>query len=317
MFYKNLPHLIWIPIIAFPFVFPESYFISVLTFVGIWAIMLIGFDVLVGYCGQLSLGHNAFFAIGAYANGILSVKYGFNNFFLSLGLGAGISLVTAWIIGVPCLRLKGYYLAIATLGFGLIINNFIVGLNTYTGGASGLHFIPPLTFGSVILKTDFQYYFFVWCFVIVALLLTLNLTSSRLGRALRGIHEEELFASSLRIQVSKLKIQAFMYSAVCASVAGSLYSHFSGTITPESFNFMISIQMVIMLFLGGRGTVWGAIVGTLFFKLLSEWLTAFQEYELPIFASIFIIVLIFFPKGLVGGLRDTIEIKRNANLRIA
>jgi branched-chain amino acid transport system permease protein len=295
--------LAWGLIICFPLLFPKSYLLSVLIFAGVWSIMLIGFDVLVGYCGQLSLGHNAFFAIGAYSAGILAVKFNFQQPLLAMAIGVGISLVLAWTIGLPSLRLKGYYLAIATLGFGLVINNFIVGLNELTGGASGLNFIPSFKLAGFTFDTDIRFYFLVWFFVAVTLVVSLNLVKSRFGRAFMAIQEEETFASMMRIPVSRYKLFAFLYSAVCASIAGSLYAHYAGTITPEGFGFMISIHMVVMLFLGGKGTIWGGIIGAVFLKLLSEWLTAFQEYEMPIWAAIFIMVLIFMPKGLLGGLQ--------------
>jgi len=295
--------LAWGLIISFPLFFPKSYLLSVLIFAGIWSIMLIGFDVLVGYCGQLSLGHNAFFAVGAYSAGILAVKFNFQQPLLAMAIGVGISLVLAWIIGLPSLRLKGYYLAIATLGFGLVINNFIVGLNELTGGASGLNFIPSFKLAGFTFDTDIRFYFLVWFFVAVTLLVSLNLVKSRFGRAFMAIQEEETFASMMRIPVARYKLFAFLYSAVCASIAGSLYAHYAGTITPEGFGFMISIHMVVMLFLGGKGTIWGGIIGAVFLKLLSEGLTAFQEYEMPIWAAIFIMVLIFMPKGLLGSLQ--------------
>lgn len=295
--------LAWGLIISFPLIFPKSYFLSVLIFAGIWAIMLMGFDVLVGYCGQLSLGHNAFFAIGAYSAGILAIKFNFQQPLLAMVIGVGISLVLAWIIGLPSLRLKGYYLAIATLGFGLIINNFIVGLNELTGGASGLNFIPSFQLGSFTFDTDIRFYFLVWFFVAMTLITSLNLVNSRFGRAFMAIQEEETFASMMRIPVSRYKLFAFLYSAICASIAGSLYAHYAGTITPEGFGFMIAINMVVMLFLGGKGTIWGGIIGAVFLKLLSEWLAAFQEYEMPIWAAVFIMVLIFMPKGLLGSIQ--------------
>lgn len=295
--------LAWGLIICFPLIFPKSYLLSILIFAGIWSIVLIGFDVLVGYCGQLSLGHNAFFAIGAYASGILAVKYNFHNPFLGMVIGVIISLLVAWIIGLPSLKLKGYYLAIATLGFGLIINNFIVGFRPLTGGASGLNFIPTFKFAGLSFDTDIRYYFLVWFFVAVILVVSLNLIKSRFGRAFLAIQEEETFASMMRIPVFRYKLFAFLYSAVCASVAGSLYAHYAGTITPEGFGFMVSIHMVVMLFLGGRGTIWGGIVGAVFLKLLSESLASLQEYEQPVWAAIFIIVLIFMPKGILGNIQ--------------
>ena len=300
---KAFSLLAWGLIISFPLIFPKSYFLGILIFAGIWSIMLIGFDVLVGYCGQLSLGHNAFFAIGAYSAGILAVKYNFHHPLLAMAIGVGISLLLAWIIGLPSLRLKGYYLAIATLGFGLIINNFIVGFNQLTGGASGLNFIPYFEFAGLSFDTDIRFYFLVWFFVAVILVVSLNLVKSRFGRAFMAIQEEETFASMMRIPVSRYKLFAFLYSAVCASIAGSLYAHYAGTITPDGFSFMISIHMVVMLFLGGKGTIWGGIMGAVFLKLLSEWLTAFQEYEMPVWAAIFIMVLIFMPKGILGSLQ--------------
>lgn len=294
----------WVLIVAYPIIFPESYLLSVLIFAGIWSITLIGFDVLVGYCGQLSLGHNAFFAIGAYTSGILAVKYNLNNPLLAMLIGVCVSILIALNIGIPSLRLKGYYLAIATLGFGLIINNFIVGLRKITGGASGLNFIPSFEFIGISFDNDIKYYYLVWFFVAAILVVSLNLVKSRFGRAFRAIEEEEMFASMMGIPVFWYKLFTFIYSATCASIAGSLYAHYAGTITPDGFSFMVSIHMVVMLFLGGKGTIWGGIIGAVFLKLLSESLSSLQEYELPVWAAIFIIVLIFMPKGILGSIQS-------------
>ena len=304
---KAFSILAWGLIICFPLFFPKSYLLSVLIFAGIWSIMLIGFDVLVGYCGQLSLGHNAFFAIGAYSGGILAVKFNFHHPLLAMAIGIGISLILAWLIGLPSLRLKGYYLAIATLGFGLIINNIIIGLNELTGGASGLNFIPSFKLAGLTFDTDIKYYFLVWFFVALILVVTLNLVKSRFGRAFLAIQEEETFAGMMRIPVARYKLFAFLYSAVCASIAGTLYAHYAGTITPDGFSFMISIHMVVMLFLGGKGTIWGGIIGAVFLKLLSESLSSFQEYEMPLWAAIFILVLIFMPRGILGTLQGAFQ----------
>ena len=278
--------------------------------------MLMGFDVLVGYCGQLSLGHNAFFAMGAYTTGIMTVKYGIAFPLIPLFSGILCTLIVAWVIGLPALRLKGYYLAIATLGFGLIINNFLVGFNILTGGASGINYIPPFKISTLVsFDNDFKFYYLVWGIAAIVFKISLNFAESRYGRALRAIHEDEVFASTIRIPVARYKILAFLYSAACASLAGSLYAHFSGTITPAGFGFMVSIHMVIMLFLGGRGTIWGGLVGALFLKLLSEGLTTFEEYELPISGIIFILVLIFLPQGILGGLKDLI-MKHRSNISV-
>lgn len=252
-----------------------------------------------GYAGQISLGHAAFFAIGAYTSGLLTTKAHFPPlpaFFLAIL----VAVFVAFLIGIPTLRLKGHYLAMATLGFGEIVYIFLNASVDFTGGPSGFGQIPGIGIGNHLIESDLAYYVLVWIFVIIGLIFSLNIIHSRVGRALRAIHGSELAANTMGINTSKYKIQIFVISAVFASIAGSLYAHFVTFISPASFNLDFSILLVTMVVVGGMSNVWGALMGTVLLGLLPEVLRRFRDYDILIYGAILMVILIFIPEGLVG-----------------
>lgn len=292
--------LIWGAIMmAIPLLFPGSYWITLLIYVGIYSLIVVGYDLLLGYCGQISLGHNGLFAIGAYTTAIATAWYDWPSVPAIL-LGVLVTCVVALVVGIPTLRLKGYYLAIATLGFAYIITSTIQ--TKYFGGSSGITDIPRLAVFEYTFKTDESYYYLVWIILFVAVITCLRIGETSIGRSMKAVHTDEDAAACMGINVAKTKIQAFVFSAATAALAGGLYAQFSGTISPTSFSIMLSVKLLLMLYLGGVGTVYGGIFGGLLLFILPEFLGQFETMELAFEGLIFIGILMFLPRGLVGGL---------------
>jgi len=297
---KYLPIAILALVLALLPLFVSNYQAKILIFVGINAILAMGLCLLMGYAGQISLGHAAFYGIGAYASAIMTTKYGFS---VWLGFLAAILLsgLIALLIGMPSLRLKGHYLAMATLGFGEIITVLFVETDTLTGGPEGIVSIPPISIGKFIFTTSQHYYYLVWGIAILLFVIALNIIHSRVGRALRALHGSEIAAQAMGVNTSKYKIQIFVLSAVYAGIAGSLYAHLVNFINPTPFTLTYSIVLVTIVVIGGMSSIWGAVAGSFVLTLLPEYLRAFQEYNLIIYALILVLTMIFMPQGLVPG----------------
>ena len=277
-----------------------SHYLDVLVFAGIYTIATIGLSLLMGYAGQISLGHAAFFGIGAYVSGILTVHYGWNPWFCMV-LGIIVCIIVSFLIGTPCLKLQGHYLAMATLAFGIIV--FIVFSEEIdmTGGPDGMGGIPGLSLFGFGFNSVLSYYYLVWGVVTIIFLFSVNVIQSRIGRALRALHSSEVGANSMGINVSMYKVQIFVYSAVLASIAGSLYAHYINFVSPGSFDVHFSIRLLIMIVVGGMYSIWGAVWGSILIAFLSlEWLHMFKEFEVLVYGIILLLVTIFLPNGLVG-----------------
>jgi branched-chain amino acid transport system permease protein len=287
----------------------NQYYLTLLNFIGIYTLLVVGLNLLLGYAGQISLGHAAFFGLGAYASGILTATYGVNPW-LALLAGLVVSGLAALLIGIPALKLKGYYLAMATLGFGIIVYIIFNQAQGLTGGPSGLHGIPSLSLAGFPLNTPERLYFLIWTAVGLILALSANLVDSRAGRAIRALHDSEAAAQSLGVNTARLKLKVFILSALYASLAGSFYAHTLNFIAPSSFGFMFSIKLVTMVVLGGMASIWGSLLGAGVLTILPEMLSAFHDFEVIVFGAILMVVMIFLPRGLVRGLLDLKEFRR-------
>ena len=291
-------------IIIFPWVAREisaiSHYTDIMVFAGIYCLITIGLSLLMGYAGQISIGHAAFFGIGAYISAILTVRYGLNPW-LCMFIGMIIAAVVAILVGAPSLKLKGHYLAMATLAFGIIIYIIFNEEIEWTGGPDGMSGIPGLSLFGFELDSVVSYFYLVWGFVFAAFIFTINIIQSGAGRALRAIHSSEPAASAMGVDISRFKIIVFVYSAILASLAGSLYAHYLNFINPSTFDLFFSIKLLIMIALGGMHNIWGAIIGAALITFMSyEWLHYFEELEVIVYGAILLIVTIFFPNGLVG-----------------
>ncbi|MDD9303938.1 MAG: branched-chain amino acid ABC transporter permease [Desulfobacter sp.] len=238
----------------------NTYYLQIMTFIGINTLLALGLNMLMGYAGQVSLGHAAFYGIGAYTTAILSGSFGFSPW-IALVCAVACAVFIALVVGLPTLRLSGYYLGMGTLGFGMIVNILFREWSSVTGGASGFVGIPVLQAGPVSFMSGKNYFFLVWGVVLLAILVCKRILSSRMGRGLRAIHDGENAALAVGVNTHYLKLQIFMFSAALGAVAGFLYAHFVLFISPESFGFRVSVKMVTMVVIGGMTSVWGAVLG--------------------------------------------------------
>ncbi len=286
-----------------------TYYFTLLNLIGLNIIVVLGLNLLMGYAGQISLGHAAFYGLGAYTSAILTTALKADPL---LGLLAGLVLsgLVAVVVGIPALKLKGYYLAMATLGFGIIVAIVFQQMDWLTGGPSGLMGIPSFRLAGLSFNTPRSGFFLVWVIVGLILFLSLNIVDSRLGRALRAIHDSETAALAMGIDAQRLKLLIFVVSALYASLAGSLLAHTVNFIAPSSFGFMFSIKLVTMVVVGGMASIWGALLGAAVLTILPELLAVFHDLEVVIFGLILMIVMIFMPRGLLRGLLDLWEFRQ-------
>ncbi|MGA9112007.1 MAG: branched-chain amino acid ABC transporter permease [Smithella sp.] len=284
-----------------PFFLKGNYLLNVLVFVGINTMLAVALNLLLGYAGQISLGHAAFFGMGAYISGIITARFPVDPFLVMI-LAALCSGALAFVIGFPILKLKGHYLAMATLGFGIIMYIIFNETVELTGGPLGLSGIPNLHIGSLIFDNDLNNYYLVWMFTLAVMLLSINLSQSRIGRALRAIHDSEVAARVMGVNARILKVQIFTVSAVISAVAGSLYAHIMTFIAPASFGFNFSVELLTMVVVGGLGSIYGSFLGAAILTMLPELLRVFQNFDIVIYGLMLILMTMFMPGGLVSGI---------------
>lgn len=265
---------------------------SVILQVGIYILLAVSLNIATGYLGQLPLGHAGFMAVGAYAGALVWKNLPFGGFpAIVLGLVAGgiVAAVFGVAIGIPALRLKGDYLAIITLGFGEIIRVCIINLSGITGGTPGLMNIPK-----------YSNFLTVFITVIVSCFLIHTMMKSRHGRAILAIRENEIAAEASGVNTTYYKVMAFAVSAFFAGVAGALYAGFTGILTPNNFTFMASINILVMVVLGGLGSMAGSVIAASLLTALPLALQSFSKYRMVVYALLLIVVMIFKPSGLLG-----------------
>ncbi len=286
-----------------PILFADSYLLNVLVFVGIHTLLAIALNLLLGYAGQISLGHAAFFGLGSYGSAILTTNYSWNPW-LAMVVVALVVGGMAFAIAFPVLKLKGHYLAMATLGMGIIVYIVFNEWVDLTGGPSGFSGIPSIKLGSVTFDSDFKNYYLVWTFVLVCVLFSLNLANSRIGRAFRAIHDAETAARVMGVNARILKVQVFALSAIICAIAGSLYAHIMTFVAPPSFGFSISVELLTMVVIGGLGSIYGSFLGALLLTMLPEFLRFMHDYDIVFYGGLLMVMTIFMPGGLVRGIPD-------------
>jgi branched-chain amino acid transport system permease protein len=294
--------------VSVPWFFPSAYYYRIGALVFIFALAVAGLNLLMGFAGQVSLGHAGFLGIGAYSVAIGPAHLGLPSWLCVLA-GGVISAVVAFFVGRPILRLKGHYLAVATLGFGLLVAIVLTNEAGLTGGPDGMT-VPRLTlFGWSVRGSDVWYWISGTTFI-AGFVLALNLMGSPTGRALQAIHDSEIAALMLGIDVARKKLTVFMISAVYASVAGSYLALFNGHITPDVSGFLRSIELVAMVVLGGMGSILGSLVGAGLLVVLPQVLTIFHEYEQALLGLILIVFMIFLRRGIVPSITTIIAGRR-------
>lgn len=286
-----------------PAFFPSGFYYRVGALIFVNGLAVAGIVILTGWAGQISLGHAGFAGIGAYACALAPVHLGLPPA-MAILLGAALSAVLAWLVGRPILRLKGYYLAVASLGMGILISMVLNNERALTRGPDGIE-VADLGLRALLkdaglnLSNGAFWYFLCGIVLILGAWLALNLHDSATGRALRALHGSEVAAKTVGIDVPRLKLQAFVISAVYASVSGSLLALQNKFITPDVAGFMHSVEMVTMAVLGGVGSVAGAIFGAAVLTLLPQVLTVFAEYEQLVLGAVMVLVMIFLREGVV------------------
>ncbi|MCL5948455.1 MAG: branched-chain amino acid ABC transporter permease [Actinobacteria bacterium] len=308
----SLAVVIGLVTLALPLVLSSSD-VEIYVTIGLATIVVTGLSLLMGFAGQVSLGQAAFYGVGAYTAGIMAVHHWPSLVALMAApIAAG---VIAFVIGVPLLRLKGHALVFSTLAFQLILLVVIENTSFLTGGAIGLSGIPALHVGPLAISTGKDYAYLVWIVAVAVLLITRNLTRSRPGRALRAMAITASGASAAGIAVESYKLKDFTLSAAYAGIAGGIYVFFIGYISPDAFPVTLSIEFVIMVVVGGIGTVSGAFVGAAVVTVISQVLTSLGTspslppdlptvLSLGVYALILIIILRLIPAGVVGTLSD-------------
>lgn len=275
-----------------------EYLLHIIILSGFYIILAVSLNLIIGYCGQVSLGHAAFYGLGAYASALVSIHWHLP-FYLAILIAILVAALFGLGLGIPTLRLKDDYLAIVTLGFGVIIDLVLLNLEI-TGGPDGLARIPPPNMAGINFRQKEWYVVLVALAVFFTLLLLHRLVQSRHGRALKAIRDHEMTAKVMGINAAAYKISMFTLSAGLAGLAGSLYAHYITFINPESFGLHTSILVLTMVVLGGMGSILGSVVGACTLTILPELLRRFADYQDLAYGAMLIVLLIWRPQGLLG-----------------
>ena len=274
---------------------------TVMALAGLFAIVAVGLNLLFGYAGKISFGHNAFMAMGAYASGILTTGAGLPPLGALVAGAAGTGAV-AFLLGAPILRLRGHYLAMATLALGEITIIVSTRWTEVTGGLTGIPGVPDFRVLGVAFDTKTKLYYLIWAVALGGLGLSFRVIDSRFGRALRALGAHEAAAEALGVPVVRYRVQVFVLSAVYAAVAGGLYAHFLNYVNGTFFDLPVMVELMAMLVVGGIGTRWGPIVGAVPLMWVSQSLGRYADYSLLIFGALYGVALLFLPRGLCGEL---------------
>src|SRR5947199_712496 len=290
-----------------------GYVLYLVSLALIYAIVAIGLGILIGHTGQLSLGHAGFFAIGAYASALLTLRLGLP-FVAALLVAGALTATIGFLLGLPALRLSGPYLAVATLGFGLAIPQLVVWQRSWTGISSSLHGLPlaslPLGPLTIVFRTDQDYYYLAAAVLVALTIFARNVVTGHTGRAFAAIRDSEIAARAMGVDLVRYKTTAFALSALYAGIAGSLYAHLLHGISPEDFTVLLSVDFLTMIVLGGLGSVGGALSGALMLTFLQNALTRlpvvhdFKNLYIVVLGVILILTIAFLPRGLAGVARS-------------
>jgi branched-chain amino acid transport system permease protein len=297
---RTIVLLFCLTLFLLPLITTHPYYLRILIMASIFAMFAASWDLLSGFTGQISFGHALFFGVAAYTSALLNLNIGLPTW-LTIPLGALAAVLAGLVIGVPCLRLRGAYLALATLAFPLILTGVVFVIPHITGGELGVSGIDRLSGSRVT-----EYY------IVIALMVTLGfvmwkITDSKTGIIFHAIREDELTARASGINTTKYKLLAFCLSGLFAGVAGGLYVHFMRIAGPSTLELILSFQVIIWAIFGGIATIYGPIAGAFILVLLMEFLTVKPEIRMLVFAIVVLLVLLFMPQGLTTWVRDKTE----------
>ena len=295
---ERYAYVLLVPVLVLPFI-AEDYVVDVAVISGIYIILALGLNVVVGYTGLLNLGFVAYYAIGAYSYALLNTKLGIG-FWTALPLSVVCTTLAGFVLAVPALRLKGDYLAIVTLGFGEIVRLVLNNWDNFTKGPNGISNIaPPSLFDTAIGKIS-HYYFLVLFFVILAVFVMRRVQDSKIGRAWIAIREDGIASSAMGINTMMYKLYSVAFGAFWAGLAGCLFAAKMRFVSPESFTFMESVLILCMVIIGGIGSIVGVIVGAIVLVFLPEVLRDAQMYRMLAVGCGLVFLMVFRPQGLFG-----------------
>jgi len=297
-------------IATIPWFFPSGFYFRVAALVWITALAAVGLQVLMGQAGQVSLGHAGFVGIGAYSMAI-GPKYFDLPVLACLPIGAVLAGIVAYLVGRPILRLKGHYLAVATLGFGVLVTMVLVNETAITGGPDGIR-VPRATILGWSLRGGETWYWISGVALLIGVWIALNLQHSPSGRALAALHDSEIAARTIGIDVARHKLRAFVIAAVYGAVAGGLLAMMNGFVTPDAAGFIASVEYVTMVVIGGLASVPGAVVGAALLVLLPQVLTVYHDYEHAVLGLLIMLFMIFLRVGIVPGLAARLRRRKPA-----
>ncbi|HCF05665.1 MAG: branched-chain amino acid transporter permease [Desulfomicrobiaceae bacterium] len=294
-------------VLLFPWYTDNPYTLGLTNRIALMSVAVVGLNLFMGCTGQISLGHAAFMAVGAYISGILTVHAGWSPWLalvVAVAAAAGFSLA----IGVPLLRLSGHALAMATLACNVVVHHVLLQEDRWTGGPSGLAGIPPLTAAGWAVDDPVRLHFFLWFVVLVVMFGGLNLVRSLPGRGLMVLAADEVCAACLGVPVARAKVVLWTLSAVLAAVAGSLFAHTYGFVSPDSFGIFVSTDLAIMVVLGGMGSVWGSVLGAAVIVLLPEFSELAEAYKEFVHGGLLVAMLLVAPQGMIRGIRQAVAL---------
>ncbi|MBN9462323.1 MAG: branched-chain amino acid ABC transporter permease [Burkholderiales bacterium] len=295
-------------VLSLPALVESSYQLRLANVIGIYLLLVLGLNFILGYAGQLSFAQVGFFGIGSYAAAILTTDHGLS-FWIGLLAAAAVSGLSALLIGIPTLKLRGHYFAFGTFAFGEVVRLLAVNWDTLTHGASGLSGIPAPAIGGFRFDTDASFYYLVVFFALLGIAVSARVERSKIGRAMFAIRESELAAEAMGIRTRQSKQTAFTLSAVFAGIAGALYAPLNTVISPDVFSFDVSVVVLVSLLLGGSGIITGAVLGTVLIVLLPEWLRFLDQYYMMIYGAGVVLLMVFMPQGLMG-LMENLRVRR-------
>ena len=286
--------------------FLGKYSIFLLSLLAIYALVSLGLNLLMGYTGQIAAGHAGFLAIGAYITALFTANFEWVPCPVILLLAGTISGLIGFLLGIPILRLKGFYIAMATLAFGVVVSEIILQWSSVTGGDNGFS-VPTARIGGLIFDSDFKLFYLIIPVTILMTILAKNLVNGYIGRAFIALRESEIAAQTIGIDLAKYKTIAFAVSAFYTGVAGGLFAFLITYLSPDAFTIELSIDFISMIVIGGMGSILGSIIGAVILTGMQQVLAGLLDLQILIFGLSLIIFMIFMPKGIVGMLGDLKE----------
>lgn len=299
-----------------PMLVHNAYHQFVINVIAINVILAVGLNIVKGFAGQVTVGHIALMAVGAYASAVISVKLGVP-FWGALPLAMLVTAMAGALVGIPSLRLEGAYLALATLGLAESVRIIISGTE-WLGGAIGFEGIPPPFLGGYALDAHRSYYYVVMPIMLAGVYFSFAILSSDIGRAFKSIREDQLAAAASGVNVAKYKVVAFVLSALYAGCAGSLKAHMApGFLNPNDYTLQEMVTLLLMVIFGGVGHIWGGIIGAVAVTIINDLTQDYYTYRMAIFGAIIVLTVMFMPRGIGGFIDDALVRRRFKAIREA